>query len=69
MRVVFTITLIGAVLNGKLWDELTIQWEELHKSRFPLEVSLQWAATREYALAIIPGLTRLEDAHLEIDVA
>lgn len=68
MRVFFKITLIGAVLNGKLWDELTIRWDEFHNSRFPLEVSLEWAATRAHALAIIPGLTELEDAHLEIDV-
>ena len=68
MQVFFKITLIGAVLNGKLWDELIIRWDEFHNSRFPLEVPLQWAATREYALAKIPGLSKLEDAHLEIEV-
>lgn len=69
MRVFFTLTLIGAVLDGKLWKQLTIRWDEHHNLRFPLEVPLQWAATRERALATIPGLTKLEDAHLEIEVA
>lgn len=65
-RVYYTLTLLGAVIHDKKWDELVIRWDEPHIPRMPFTIPLAWTATREYALKIFPDVTALDDAHLEI---
>ncbi len=66
MRVHYTLTLVKVVMHGRHWDLLEIRWDEPRIPNAPYAIPLAWAATREYVLRIIPGISALEDAHLEI---
>lgn len=66
MRVLYTLTLVKAVIDGQTRDEICIRWSKYHHPRVPFTVPLAWAATRECVLAHFPDVTDVEEAHLEV---
>ncbi len=62
------LTLIEPTIDGQRWDKLVIPWDNGTVHGPDLQVPIQWAVTRDFALSILPGLTDLTDAHIEVVV-
>ncbi|MEK7569835.1 MAG: hypothetical protein AAB515_00090 [Patescibacteria group bacterium] len=69
MRVEYTLTLLGAVVEGRRHDKVEIRWQEPRVSRDSYNILPAWIATREYVLRNMPDVTALDAADLHIHFA
>jgi len=65
MRVHYKLTLIGVTYNKRRRKKVCIQWTKRYPGN-PALIIPHWAATRKTVLRLVPEITALDDAHLEL---
>ena len=66
MQIQFELTMNNAVVNGKLIDQIIIQWPEELTADELLDVSLRWMMTKYFLINRMDGLQKVKDSSLSI---
>jgi hypothetical protein len=67
MQVRFTLTLKKVVLNGRLVDQITLEWTSESTPEEVLEMSQQWITSQNFLTQRMSGVKRVGESSFTIE--